>query len=511
MSRKKKDYSVPRGANRFYGDPYAQNGYNGYGNGAYGANGYAAPQNGGRAQSYQPYGQARNASNPYSQNPYGQPQYGRNPYTQNMQGQPYDYASSARRVQQAGHQQYQQPQYNPYARQAQQNAYQATAGAGYPNQYAYQGNAQYSQGQAPRGKHAKGGSDAYGSHSNAPGATSAMGKRKMKRGKKIALIILGVILALLLVAGAAFAWYMHSIDSAMQLDDADSINAALTDTSMDEPFYVLLLGSDSREGSTTESYNTTNASDVIILARVDTANQQVTLISIPRDTAWVDSSGNTVKLDQAYQEGGATASIKAVESITGVKISHYAEIRFAQFETLVDSLGGIDVNVPTTVSYADALTGEQVTVEAGQHTLNGQQALIFARARHDYASDEESNRQKAVRQIVGAIVTKIQSKSAAELPGTIMQVASCVGTDLTSQELLQLAMAFNSGVTMYSGSGPSDGDYDPEMGGLWFCYDDPTGWSKLMQVVNSGGDPSSVSYSGDVVTLPGSTEEVTIS
>ncbi|MCR5582969.1 MAG: LCP family protein [Eggerthellaceae bacterium] len=506
MSRKKKDYNVPRGANRMQGNPYAQNPYGGYGNGAYGANGgYSAYQNGGYAQPHQAYGRPVNAQTPYSQNPYGQPQYGRNPYTNNTQGQPYDYASSARR------QNAQQGQYNPYTRQAQQNAYQAAMGGAPQNAYNYQGYSRAAQDQPVHGRHAKGAGEAYGSHASMPSATGAIGKRKMKRGKKIALIILGIILALLLVVGAAFAWYMSSIDSAMKLDDADGVNAALTDTAMDEPFYVLLLGSDSREGSSTESYNTTNASDVIILARVDTTNKQVTLVSIPRDTAWTDSSGNTVKLDQAYQEGGAATSIKAVEGITGVKISHYAEIRFAQFEELIDSLGGIDVNVPTTVSYADALTGEQVTVEAGEQTLNGQEALIFARARHDYASDEESNRQKAVRQIVGAIVTKIQSKSATELPGTIMKIASCVGTDLNSQELLQLALAFNGGVTMYSGSGPSAGDYDSAMGGLWFCYDDPTGWSKLMQVVNSGGDPSSVSYSGDVVTLPGSTEEVTVS
>ena len=106
-------------------------------------------------------------------------------------------------------------------------------------------------------------------------------------------------------------------------------------------------------------------SDVMILARVDAGKKQVTLVSVPRDTPYTLDGGSVVKINEVYNIEGAAGSIKAVSKLTGVPISHYAEVHFSEFQEIVDKLGGITVDVPIEVSYKDALTGDKVTIKPG--------------------------------------------------------------------------------------------------------------------------------------------------
>ena len=80
-----------------------------------------------------------------------------------------------------------------------------------------------------------------------------------------------------------------------------------------------------------------------------------------------------------------------------------------------------------------------------------------------------------------------------EWPGLGLKVADCLGTDMGALDFLKLARDFgHGGMTLYSGSGPTAGEVDDSAGGLWLCYENPDGWKAVMDVVNAGGDPSSV-------------------
>ena len=330
---------------------------------------------------------------------------------------------------------------------------------------------------------------------------------RTRKSHKVVFAVLGVLLVLIVGAGVAAAMYLNSLNSIMSLgDDADEMESALSDVKVTEPFYVLVLGTDSR-ASASEARQAGGQSDIILLVRVDTGTNTITLVSIPRDTPYTEDDGDIVKINHEYGEG-PTASVKAVEDLTGVEISHFVDVSFQDMEDFVDYLGGIDVDVPIEITVKDPLTDEEITLEPGQQTLNGQQALAFARARHDYVNDQDVHRQKAVRQIVMAVMGKVRQQPISELPATVKEMASCVDTDLKAGELMNLARLLTDGeITVYSVSGPYAGDVDEYLDGEpWICFEDPGGWSQLMEMVDSGEDPSGISYVGDTVSYPGSDE-----
>jgi LCP family protein required for cell wall assembly len=211
---------------------------------------------------------------------------------------------------------------------------------------------------------------------------------------------------------------------------------------------------------------------------------------VPRDTRW-NYNGKVYKINEAYNIGGATLQTQAISELTGVPIAHTIETHFSGIQGLVDALGGIEVDVPQTIEYKDALTGEMVTVEAGRQKLNGQEVQIFARVRKAY-SDGDGTRQSNVRVIVGALADAILAKSPLEYPALGLKIAECFGTDMTMADFMGLALDFGKGYTMYSGTGPTAGDYDEAQDGLWLCYENPEGWQRVMEVVQAGGDPSTV-------------------
>lgn len=337
------------------------------------------------------------------------------------------------------------------------------------------------------------------SRTNAAAYYSQMRGKHKSKGKRIAAIIGVVLLVIVLAATACGLWFSSQLDNALAGGESSDPTSVLTPAKAGEPFYMLVLGSDSRENSGTSSKadesGDNQRSDVMILLRVDAANNKATMVSIPRDTPYRTSDGRLCKINEAYNIGGAAESIKAVSELTGVGISHYAEVHFSELEGIVDKLGGVEVKVDTQLSYTDALTGEKVTLQPGKQTLNGQQAQLFARARHEYQTDQDKHRQDNVRQLALAIVKKTLSKPLTEMPQALIDVAGMVGTDMRTGDILALALQYagtkgTDSMTVYSTTGPSKGDYNSEAGGLWLCYENPEGWAKLMKVVDAGEDPS---------------------
>ena len=329
-------------------------------------------------------------------------------------------------------------------------------------------------------------------------------------------VLLGVVAAVVLLGGAAAAyasWYMHRIDEALLDDsiDMDAVAAVTDSVNLDEPFYMLIMGSDSRDDAGVKESGSAQGSgersDVIILARIDASQRQVTLVSVPRDTPYTLEDGKTVKINETYNIGGAAETIKAVETVSGVDISHFAELRFSDLENMVDALGGVTVNVDTPLSYKDALTGEVVRIEAGEQTLTGQQAQIFVRARHEYDTDQDVHRQNNVRQLATAMMKAVLDKPVTQIPDTVLELAQYIHTDLKSTDIIHLASSFSGGeLTLYSCTGPNLGDFQEQFDGMWLCYPNPDGWAALMAAVDAGEDPSGIDVNS-MAQKPESSEE----
>lgn len=312
---------------------------------------------------------------------------------------------------------------------------------------------------------------------------------KKKRRRKIIAIVLAVILVLAAAGGAGAFFYINNLNKKMAVDDSI---VALLDRNKSTAFYTLVIGSDNWEDNGAHA-------DTMALVRADIPNGIITMVSIPRDTPY-KIDGQTYKLNEVYSAQGAPGCIKAVSQVTGVPISHYVEVEFDELENVVDSLGGITVDVPKAIDYT-VYTYDRPTVhiDAGKQLLNGEQAVALARMREAYteADSQDAQRQANIRAMMVALVKKIITAPVNEIPGNVENVTSMLRTDLQVSNLVEYATSLagaKNGVKMYTCTGPFNGTIsdDPTANGKWLTYEAPEQWAKLMAVVDKGEDPTHV-------------------
>lgn len=291
--------------------------------------------------------------------------------------------------------------------------------------------------------------------------------------------VLLVLLALILVVCAAIAVWAANLQSSMSLaeeDRAELQDSLVAPETQDEAFYTLIIGSDAREG------DAVSRGDVIMLARVDTANAKISLISIPRDTMISQEDGSLKKINAFYNYGPGRL-VSVVSEFAGVDIAHYVEVDFNGVVDVVDALGGVTVNVPETYS-----TGTY-TFNKGEMTLDGEQALAYARERY-HVSGGDFGRAQAQRQIVTAVVEEVLACGPTEMPFLITQLAESISTDLSVPDIIGYALHIGqsgSPLTIYSAIAPS---YAHNVGGVSYVatmYDE---WRALMQRADAGLDPN---------------------
>ena len=266
-----------------------------------------------------------------------------------------------------------------------------------------------------------------------------------------------------------------------------------------EPLYVLLIGSDSRKGTAlytgraNEHAQIDQHSDIMTLMRIDPQTYTITFVTIPRDTVMPDGTG---KINDALLNNDPSEVVEAVEKLTGVNVARYMMVNFTTFADLVDALGGIDVDVPKTITVPDPATGKSLTVNAGKgRHLNGAQALVLARARKDYDSDQDALRQINVRAIETAMDKKVLSFDGdLDIDWLLELLEEEVKTDLdlplTGLVILDFVQHADE-VTFYSCTGPYDGAIR-ESDEQWVVKQDDEAWAELMTAVDAGEDPSGI-------------------
>ena len=270
-----------------------------------------------------------------------------------------------------------------------------------------------------------------GAQSYAPSRYHA--RKKSKRGKRAAIIAVAAVAIVLAGVGIAAASWYNNIASNLRGDQNIS---ATTAAAADQPYYVLLLGGDSRADQKTD-----NRTDSIMVARVDEKNQQVSLLSVPRDTRVAISGHGYQKINAAIEFGGYDAVINELNELMGIQINYYAFIYFDGFKDLVDKLGGVTVStVPEGTEY------QGVKVPAGKNvTINGEQALVLARCRHGVPADQgayamgDYQRTLNQRNLIKAIAKKVLASSATDLPNLITGLSECIETNMDVSKILSVA------------------------------------------------------------------------
>jgi LCP family protein required for cell wall assembly len=279
-------------------------------------------------------------------------------------------------------------------------------------------------------------------------------KKKLKTWQKSLLIALGVFMVLVIAAVAVVLNFIGTLDKRLAFDSGEMEELqeviAPRPESPEEPYYILVLGSDARE------QDTVSRSDTIMLCRLDPEKKIVSILSIPRDTKVELAGYGTQKINAAMAFGGPAGAVTAVSDFVGVKISHVVMIDFEGFADIVDRLGGVEVKVPAYTSY------DGIELQPGVQTLNGAQALVFVRDRYSYGLGD-FQRAANQRTLLKAIARKIIEAPAGEIPGYVDSLAVCATTDLTSTQLVDMALGFRGmdvNEDMYTGQVPSTTDYD---------------------------------------------------
>ena len=175
---------------------------------------------------------------------------------------------------------------------------------------------------------------------------------------------------------------------------------------------VLVLGSDERPKGTKEpgANQGPARSDSIMLLHVGFGS--VRKLSILRDTEMPIPGHGTGRVNAAYAYGGAPLTIRTLKGFFGprLRINHIIEVNFTRFPQLIDALGGVDVTLKKCVS-SNSFGGKRVRLTRGEHHLNGEQALRFARVRKNRCSPGEDDRARAARQqqVLSAMRNKVAS------------------------------------------------------------------------------------------------------
>ncbi|HYA67884.1 MAG TPA: LCP family protein [Acidimicrobiales bacterium] len=211
----------------------------------------------------------------------------------------------------------------------------------------------------------------------------ATGRRKRRRGVKVLLVLLAVVVVLL-GAAAGYLGYLNSLVHRVRVLglSTDATSGALVGTQN-----ILLVGSTSRcvlkqqsiaYGLCSQGVTGVN-SDIVMVLHLDSNDQRVSILSIPRDL-FVPNARNSGadKIDAALADG-PTQLVAAVEDDFGIPIQHYVELNFDSFASVVDALGGVDMYFPEPVF--DDYSGLYVTTPGCIH-LDGVRALQVVRARH---------------------------------------------------------------------------------------------------------------------------------
>lgn len=214
--------------------------------------------------------------------------------------------------------------------------------------------------------------------------TTRSGRRRMGRGRRIAVSVVALML-LVVVGVGGYGWFLSSkVDRNLTRDDLLGESAAQTETTKgtklvdDKGTNYLLIGSDARPG------DTASRSDVIQLVHVPEDHKDVWIIHFPRDLYVPIPGRGEDKINAAYAYGQSPLLVKTIQDLVGVKINHVAKTDFEGFQNLTDSLGGVRVNnSQASPSFAE-----------GPIDLDGDTALDYVRERKTLQEGDISRGQR---------------------------------------------------------------------------------------------------------------------
>lgn len=210
---------------------------------------------------------------------------------------------------------------------------------------------------------------------------------------------------------------------------------------------VLLIGLDFRDW---EAEIGAPRSDTMMLLTIDPLTKTAGVLSVPRDL-WVNIPGfgyNRINGAYSFGEGyklpggGPGLAMKTVENFLGVNIDYYAQVDFTTFEQMIDTIGGVCLDVPEQIKVGRTYM-HSVTLEPGYQCLDGKVTLGYARAR--YTDGGDVDRATRQQQVIQAIMDNVFDPAkfpslVASAPELYSELSAGINTDMSLNDALRLAV-----------------------------------------------------------------------
>lgn len=270
-------------------------------------------------------------------------------------------------------------------------------------------------------------------------------EKKKKRKKKhhpvrnTVLVLLCISIAAVSCVGFYGYNTVNRLLSSFNTDEPLKDNEYIDDSELyrdSEQTNILLIGVDARES------DVSSRSDTMMLLTIDNKNGQIKLTSFLRDSYVKIAGRKKEKLNAAYFRGGIQGLVDTLELNFKVEIPYYMLVDFEIFTTVVDMLGGIEVEVTEKESAYSKKTptdrGGYLPLEAGENIhLNGTEALWYSRMRY---LDSDFMRTQRQRKVITAIVEKAKLQKPRELLELAETIIPLIKTNITADEMKKLGV-----------------------------------------------------------------------
>ncbi|MGO1923783.1 MAG: LCP family protein [Jeotgalicoccus sp.] len=283
-----------------------------------------------------------------------------------------------------------------------------------------------------------------------------------------------IILVLILIGAGIYIYSLYNtfdegINSSYEPTDREKSDLREEDATVEDSFTVLILGTDENE-SRAEKENLGGddfRTDSMILATFDKNSYDVKLVNIPRDTlAYIETEEYFDKINHAHMYGGPSASMTAVESLLNVPVDYYVRINMAGVVDIVDSVGGIEFDVPFAMNEPDQHDTSRIVLEEGVQELDGEEALAVVRSRRVDSDLGRGNRQM---ELVEAVLNKVKSSGGlSKIDDLIKVVADNTRHNFTSKDIRQLASYYAFNDISFDSTQLRGSDYWTQNNGAYF-------------------------------------------
>ncbi len=273
----------------------------------------------------------------------------------------------------------------------------------------------------------------------------------MKKAKKIFIAALSFLLIFLCASALYINNLLNSVNRTILVnDEGKPVTRKDLNISTDAPKEedtgiknILLIGIDQRR-------NEKSHSDTMLIASIDSNNEVVKLTSLMRDL-WVPIPGRyDDRINTAYFRGGPLLTIKTVNFNFKMDIEDYIAVDFESFKDIIEAVGGVEVDVKNTelrsvneeIQWHNSLSKRKPSPplkQAGLQTLDGCQALSYARIRNVGNSDWDRTRRQ--RYVMSQIFKKCKQMPVTKIPGIVRKILPNIETSLTNSEIIELGNA----------------------------------------------------------------------